>query len=120
MKKLLLPIATLAALVGGLAIAKPELLNRVGIGVTPVGDIMAHPTQHRGKTVTIRGKVINQAGILGVGTYELQDGSGSIWVLTQAGIPELQTEVFIKGQPNEGVTIAGKNFGTTIQEEKRW
>ena len=120
MKKLLLPIVALAALVGGLAVVQPELLNRVGIGVTAIGDISANPIQHRGKTVTVRGKVVNQAGILGVGTYELQDSSGSIWVLTQAGIPELQTEVFIKGQPNEGVTIAGKNFATTIQEEKRW
>jgi hypothetical protein len=120
MKKLLLPLIAASALVGTVAVAKPTLLNYVGIGVTPIREVVARPAQLRGQRITLRGKVVNQMGALGVGGYELQDGSGSLWVLTQSGIPEMQQEIFVTGEPNEGIAIAGQTLGVTIQEQQRW
>jgi hypothetical protein len=92
-------------------------LAKVGIGTTPIRDVVANPSKY--SDVTVRGKVINQIGILGTGAYELKDDSGSLWVVTQNGMPSKDTEMVIKGSAAEGVTIAGQRLAVTITEKER-
>ncbi|MDX2271615.1 MAG: hypothetical protein NW237_06645 [Cyanobacteriota bacterium] len=92
-------------------------LARLGLGVTEISTVVNNPANY--PQVTIRGKVVNQIGIFGQGAYELQDDSGSIWVITTTGIPAIDSTVTVQGKASEGLAIAGRNVGVTLAETKR-
>ncbi|XZO02017.1 MAG: DNA-binding protein [Microcoleus sp.] len=48
--------------------------------------------------VYLQGKVENRAPFVGNAAYQLQDASGSIWVLTKQALPQLGDEIMLKGQ----------------------
>lgn len=111
-----IPIVGLGS-AGLLGLTGCEALTRLGWGTTPIKDVVNNPSQY--STVTVRGNVTNQAGVLGVGAYELKDDSGAIWIVTNQGLPPLQTTVTVRGAAKEGVTIGGLRLGVTLTEEKR-
>jgi hypothetical protein len=92
-------------------------LARWGIGTTSINKVVSNPTQY--KSVMVRGKVVNQVGILGKGAYEIRDDSGSIWILTQSGMPTMDSTVTVRGSAGEGVSFGGKNLAVTITEQER-
>lgn len=92
-------------------------LAQLGIGTTQISQVTANPSQY--PNVTVRGTVINQVGVLGRGAYELKDDSGSLWVLTQTGMPAMDATVVVRGSAAEGVAIAGQRLGVTITEKER-
>ena len=49
-------------------------------------------------TVYLKGKVGNQASFVGSGAYELQDTTGSIWILTKQSLPQKGDELIIEGK----------------------
>lgn len=50
----------------------------------------------QGAMVQLRGKVIHQAPLVGSTAYELQDDTGTVWVVSRSPLPALGTEVTIK------------------------
>lgn len=50
----------------------------------------------QGSMVHLRGKVIHQAPLVGSTAYELQDPTGTVWVVSRSPLPALGTEVAIK------------------------
>ncbi|MEN9220253.1 MAG: hypothetical protein Q6J68_07305 [Thermostichales cyanobacterium SZTDM-1c_bins_54] len=92
-------------------------LGRFGIGTTAIAAVNRDPAQY--KTVMVRGKVTNQFSLFGAGLYEVDDGSGKIWVATQSGVPSLGSRVVVQGEVNMGINISGQNFGVTIAEQSR-
>ncbi|MCF2970079.1 hypothetical protein L1047_02565 [Synechococcus sp. Nb3U1] len=93
-------------------------LARLGIGTTPIATVAQKPTQHA--DVWIRGQVVNQVGVFGQGVYELQDNSGSIWVITDKGIPAMNSTVTVRGKAQEGITVGGRAFGVSLVEAERY
>ena len=71
--------------------------------------------------VYIRGKVENRAPFVGNAAYQLQDGTGTIWVLTNQALPQLGDEVLLKGEVRyKSITLkelAGKDLGEVYVEE---
>jgi hypothetical protein len=92
-------------------------LARMGVGVTEIQEVVADPSAR--DTVTVKGKVVNQVGLFGQGVYELQDSTGTVWVVTKTGLPAIDSTVIVKGQPQEGLSLGGQNFGVTIREAER-
>lgn len=121
MSGFLRPQAILASvlLVGTLGLAGCGPLARFGIGSTPIQTVVNNPAAHR--NVTVRGQVVNTLGILGQGLYEVQDNTGSIWVVTGGqGMPLVNSSVTVRGEAAEGITISGRNFAVTINEKERF
>ncbi|MGB3203822.1 MAG: hypothetical protein WBB28_02405 [Crinalium sp.] len=54
--------------------------------------------QQVNSTVYLKGNVGNQASFVGGGAYELQDTTGSIWILTQQPLPQKGEELIIQGK----------------------
>ncbi|MGH9789759.1 MAG: hypothetical protein ACRD5W_00995 [Candidatus Acidiferrales bacterium] len=82
-----------------------------------VAEIQADPGRFSGKEVAIRGNVSNSFGALGQGAYELDDGTGRIWILVeQGGVPSKGARVRSQGQIVGGVSFAGRNFATALRE----
>lgn len=86
---------------------------------TNIGKINADPDHYRGKEVGIAGRVTNSYGALDAGAYELDDGTGKIWVATKRGVPSRGAHVGAKGYVRSGFSFAGRSFGTVMEETDR-
>ena len=86
---------------------------------TNISKINSDPGRYRGKEVGIVGTVTNSYGFLGNGAYELDDGTGKIWVATKRGIPSKGAHVGTKGYIQNGVSYNGRTYGTVLQETDR-
>ncbi len=87
---------------------------------TSINDIESNPSKFYGKDVAVAGRVTNSFGIalLG-GIYKLDDGTGSIWVATNRGVPSKGAQVGVRGQVQDGVNYSGKNYGLGLIERER-
>jgi hypothetical protein len=54
--------------------------------------------QGASKVVYLKGKVGDRAPFLGSGAYQLQDNTGTVWVITQGKLPAQGDIVAIKGE----------------------
>jgi len=86
---------------------------------TNIARINANPDRYRGKEVAIVGKVTDSYGVLGNGAYEIDDGTGRIWVATTRGVPARGARVGTKGYVHNGFTFGGHSFGTVVEETGR-
>ena len=91
---------------------------------TKIGDITSDPGSFTGKTVSIAGEVTNSMGAsigsFGAGAYEVNDGTGKLWVLSQKrGAPMKGAHIGVKGRVSQSVTIMGRNFATVLNESDR-
>jgi len=86
---------------------------------TNIARINADPGRYTGKEVRITGTVNNAFGALGNGAYELDDGTGRMWVATRRGVPANGTRVGATGRIRNGLNFAGRNFGIVMEETDR-
>lgn len=92
---------------------------------TSIADIEANPSRYQNKDVVIAGTVRDSYGIsipgtkYGGGTYKLDDGTGTIWVITNDSVPSKGTQIGIKGTIGTGVNWKGRNYGLGIYEKDR-
>lgn len=105
--------AAFAVLIGGL------LLLTACPSQTNIAKINADPDRYRGKEIGIAGTVTNSYGALSTGAYEIDDGTGRIWVATTRGVPSKGSRVGAKGYIHNGFNFAGRSFGTVMEETDR-
>ena len=90
---------------------------------TMIGSILDRPHHYYDNDVIIAGRVTGtrSASIFagGAGSYQVDDGSGRIWVITRNGVPDRGDEVGLKGRVDGGVHLFGERFGTVIREYER-
>ncbi len=84
-----------------------------------ISRINADPGRYRNKDVGIAGTVTDSYGVLGNGAYEIDDGTGRIWVITMRGVPSRGSRVGAKGKIYTGFNFGGRSFGTVLQETDR-
>ena len=86
-----------------------------------IQDILTSPTTFEGKEVNVKGYVGNTIWIslLNKGTYELGDGSGTIWVITSQPPPQEGAKVTARGVVQRAFKLGDRAFGTVIIENKR-
>ncbi len=88
---------------------------------TPIGQMASNPGRFQGKSVTVAGEVTNSFGLLGQGAYEVNDGTGSVWVVSGGfGIPGKGIRVQVSGTFESGVTFSGKTLGNAIEQTRRY
>lgn len=113
-RSLLLMVALTAAV---FAVACPKR--------TSIADISANPSKYANKDVAIAGTVQDSYGVAIPGTpirggaYKIDDGTGSIWVLTEDQVPTKGTRIGVKGRIGSGISWKGRNYGLGIYEKDR-
>lgn len=110
-------LITTLLLVGLLVAACPKRVS--------IADIEANPSRYFDKDVAIAGTVqnsfggsipiFNQSG----GIYKVDDGTGSIWVLTKRSVPSKGAQLGVKGKIQNGINYNGKNYGLVLVEDDR-
>ena len=110
-------LSGLVVIVGMLGVGCPER--------TSIRDIEANPSRYENKEVVIAGTVRDSYGVNVPGTkirggaYKIDDGTGSIWIVTENAVPTKGTQVGIKGIIGSGVNWNGKNYGLGVYEKDR-
>lgn len=85
-----------------------------------ISRIKADPDRYRDKEVGIVGRVTNSYGALGTGAYEVDDGTGRIWVVSrERGVPSKGTRIGVKGKIHQGFSFGGQTFGIVMEENDR-
>ncbi|HKV41640.1 MAG TPA: hypothetical protein VJX67_20720 [Blastocatellia bacterium] len=78
------------------------------------------PGRYYKRQVTVVGRVTRSYGALGQGVYEIDDGTGRIWVFTDKyGVPSKDAMVGVTGLIYPGLTFGGRNYGTGLREMQR-
>jgi hypothetical protein len=86
---------------------------------TNISKINADPDHYRGKEIGIAGTVTDSYGIPGAGAYQIDDGTGKIWVATKRGVPSRGSRIGAKGYVHNGFSFAGRSYGTVLEETDR-
>jgi hypothetical protein len=85
-----------------------------------VADIQRDPGKYMNKEVAISGNVTNSFGALGSGAYEIDDGTGKMWVLSESyGVPSNGAHVNVVGNLVNSITFGGRSFANAIRQTKR-
>lgn len=87
---------------------------------TTIADINRDPGHFAGREVTIAGHVSEAFGALGNGVFQIDDGSGRMWVYSQNyGVPGNGSKVAVTGRVEQGFAFGGRSFGVILRETER-
>ena len=112
-----------------------RLLNRLSIALllmaatlvlagcptrTSIERINRDPGRYAGREVAIGGRVSNSFGLLGSGVFQVEDGTGQIWVFSQRyGVPSNGAKVGVRGTVSQGFSFGGRSFAVILKETER-
>jgi hypothetical protein len=87
---------------------------------TNIEKILRDPGRYAGREVAIGGHVSNSFGALGTGVYQVDDGTGQIWVYSQGyGVPGNGARVGVRGTVSQGFSFGGRSFAVVLRETER-
>lgn len=81
-----------------------------------ISELNENARKHDGETVTVEGIVTQNASILGAGGFLLSDGSSSILVLSNGGIPQHEISVEVTGVFRKAVSLNSFEYSVIYQE----
>lgn len=96
----------------------PFVLLLAACGSVRIARINADPSRYANRTVSVTGRVVNSVGVLGRGGYEVDDGTGRIYVISGAGVPSRGSRVKVTGTVTPGVQVLGSPIGVAIREQQ--
>lgn len=82
-------------------------------GATKIGDILADTSQYEGKEIVIKGTVEESVwlSVVEKGTYQVGDGTGTIWVITTQPPPQQGMTVKIGGTVQRHSVYSANHMG---------
>jgi hypothetical protein len=75
-----------------------------------INEIKADPSRYANREVAVVGTVIRSFSALGRGAYEIDDGTGKLWVVSERGVPREGARIGVKGTIRDAY-----NFGAFIK-----
>ncbi len=85
-----------------------------------IADIQRDPGKYANKEVTIAGNVVSTFGALGTGMFQVDDGTGRMWVLSENyGVPSKGAKVAVTGRVASTFSFGGRSFSTVLRETQR-
>lgn len=100
-----------------IAAAATLALWLTGCATVKISRINVDPSRYYNRTIRVEGRVVTSVGLLGTGGYQLEDGTGSIYVLSRTGVPSSGSRVAVTGTVVGGAQILGRTVGTAIREQ---
>ena len=84
-----------------------------------IAQINRDPGKYQGKEVTVSGTVSDAFGALGSGVFQIDDGTGKLWVFSQSyGVPGSGAKVAVTGTLQQGFSFGGRNFALILRQTK--
>lgn len=81
-----------------------------------IRDLLDKPQEYNGKTVQVEGTVTQSAGVLGTGAFEIDDGTGKIFVIAKgSGIPRQGAKTKAQGRFESVFSFLGRTMAAIVQ-----
>lgn len=85
-----------------------------------IARINRDPGRFAGHEITLAGRVTNSFGAMGNGIFQVDDGTGTMWVFTDRfGIPGRDVKVAVTGRIEQGFSFHGHNYAVVLRETQR-
>jgi hypothetical protein len=85
-----------------------------------IAKINQDPGRFAGKEISIAGRVTDSFGALGTGVFQIDDGTGTMWVFSKNyGVPGNGAKLAVTGMVEQGFAFGGHNFATILRETAR-
>ena len=85
-----------------------------------IADVLKDPAYYSNREVTLSGTVTRSFGLMGTGVYEIDDGTGKIWVFAEhTGVPSQGTRVASIGKVMPTLSFGGISYATVLRERER-
>lgn len=90
-----------------------------------IAELQANPGRYADKDIAVAGVVRDSYGInipgtpLRGGAYKIDDGTGTLWIITDDIVPNKGAELGVQGRIGSGVSYRGRSFGLGMWEKKR-
>jgi hypothetical protein len=85
-----------------------------------ISKIQRDPARYSNREVAVAGHVVSSYGALGTGMFEIDDGTGRLWVLSSGyGVPGTGAKVGVAGTIVPTMTFGGRSFITVMRETQR-
>ncbi len=88
-------------------------LTMVGCEQKTINQIKADPSRYANKDVTVVGNVVRSYSALGTGLYEIEDGTGKLWVVSDRGVPREGAKIAVEGTIRDAYNFG--NFGSLFK-----
>src|SRR5918996_2834620 len=86
-------------------LVRASSVGLAGCRDTTIARLLAEPERWRNKDATLAGEVVQSVSLLGRGAYQLDDGTGKIWVISTHGVPRQGARVSVKGEVKDVVDL---------------
>jgi hypothetical protein len=81
------------------------MLFLAGCEEKKINEIMADPQRYSNREVGVVGNVVQSYSVLGKGAYQVDDGTGKLWVVSDKGVPRKGARVGVKGKIRDGYDL---------------
>ncbi len=88
-------------------------LAMVGCEEKTINQIKADPSRYANREVGVVGTVVRSYSAVGKGLYEIDDGTGKLWVVSDKGVPREGAKVGVRGTIRDAYNFG--NFGSLIK-----
>lgn len=90
-------------------------------GTKSIKELLDDPSRFDGKSVRITGEVKTSVGALGVGAYQVDDGTGIITVISKAGngTPRVGAKVGVEGEFRSAFTYGATTVAVLLEQQRR-
>ncbi len=85
-----------------------------------IAKINQDPGRFAGKEISIAGHVTDSFGAMGSGVFQLDDGTGAMWVFSKKfGVPASGVKLAVTGRIEQGFAFGGHNYAIILLETER-
>jgi hypothetical protein len=106
--------AAAATLIGG------TLLLAGCVSRVSIESINHDPARFDGKEIKVAGRVVNSFTVAASGAFELDDGTGRLWVFRDnKDMPAHNSSLTVNGTIEQGFDFGGRNFIIILRETSR-
>lgn len=87
---------------------------------TPIRTLLDDPGRYDKRVVAVAGTVNAAVGILGYGAYEIEDGTGTLMVVTrESGAPRSGAKIAVEGEFRSAFTVGDQTAAVLIEKQRR-
>ena len=96
--------------------------ERLPVGYTSISDLVQKPANYEGRTVKVRGQVIDvvQLPLPSVRYYHLREGVAEILVWATNHAPATGEQVSVVGTVSSVAIVGSASIGLHLTEQRRW
>ena len=87
--------------------------------VVPIKTLHDDPGRYDKQVVSVAGTVKAAVGVLGYGAYEIDDGTGTLMVVTkESGAPREDAKVVVEGEFRSAFTLGTQTAAVIIEKQR--